>query len=35
MKMHPECNAATKHFTDDDYESFYPGELKRDSAEPR
>lgn len=29
MKMHPECNKATSGWTEDEYESFSEGELKR------
>jgi hypothetical protein len=29
MKMHPECDEATSHWQNDDYETFTQGELKR------
>ena len=35
MHMHPECDTATAHWTEDDYECFSEGELKRGKDELR
>jgi len=29
MKYHPECDDAAKHWTQEDYECFCPGDMKR------